>query len=59
MKKRILLCLAAMVVVATTACTNKDLENETTMVNDECLICGAPLEYLENDTLMECVICHK
>ena len=59
MKKRILLCLAAMVVVAMTACTNKDPENEATMVNDECLICGAPLEYLENDTLMECVICHK
>jgi len=28
-------------------------------MNDECLICGAPLKYLENDTEMECVLCHK
>lgn len=28
-------------------------------MKDECLICKAPLEYLENDTLMECEICHK
>ena len=28
-------------------------------MNEECLICGAPLEYLETDTLMECGICHK
>lgn len=28
-------------------------------MNEECLICGAPLKYLENDTDMECVICHK
>lgn len=27
--------------------------------NDECLICGAPLEYLDEDVEMECVICHK
>jgi len=27
--------------------------------NEECLICGAPLEYLDQDTLMECVLCHK
>ncbi|MCR4965465.1 MAG: SAM-dependent methyltransferase [Bacteroidales bacterium] len=26
---------------------------------DECLICGAPLEYLENSEPMECVICHR
>ena len=26
---------------------------------DECLICKAPLTYLESDTLMECAICHK
>ena len=26
---------------------------------DECLICKAPLVYLENDVLMECAICHK
>jgi len=28
------------------------------MNQDECLICGAPLEYLEQDTLMECATCH-
>ncbi len=28
-------------------------------MKDECLICGAKLQYLENDTVMECVICHK
>ena len=28
-------------------------------MNEECLICKAPLEYLEADELMECVICHK
>lgn len=28
-------------------------------MKDECLICGAPLEYLENDVLMECAVCHK
>ena len=27
--------------------------------NEECLICGAPLEYLETDRLMECAVCHK
>ena len=26
---------------------------------EECLICKAPLEYLEKDELMECAICHK
>ena len=29
------------------------------MEREECLICKAPLEYLEADTLMECKICHK
>lgn len=28
-------------------------------MKDECLICKAPLEYLEKDILMECEICHK
>ena len=28
-------------------------------MKDECLICGAPLEYLERDVLMECAVCHK
>lgn len=26
---------------------------------EECLICGAPLEYLEKDLPMECAVCHK
>ena len=32
---------------------------ENTKMSEECLICKAPLEYLENDMLMECAICHK
>ena len=28
-------------------------------MNEECMICKAPLEYLETDVLMECEICHK
>lgn len=28
-------------------------------MNDECLICGAPLKYSEHDELMECALCHK
>lgn len=28
-------------------------------MKEECLICKAPLEYLETDTMMECEICHK
>ena len=28
-------------------------------MSEECLICGAPLEYLEQDTVMECAVCHK
>ena len=28
-------------------------------INDECLICGAPLEYLQDAVLMECRICRK
>lgn len=28
-------------------------------MNDECLICKEPLEYLDADTVMECVVCHK
>ncbi len=28
-------------------------------MKDECLICGAPLKYLENDRMMECAICGK
>ena len=28
-------------------------------MKEECLICKAPLEYLDSDVLMECEICHK
>ena len=28
-------------------------------MKDECLICGAPLVYLEKDEEMECAVCHK
>ena len=28
-------------------------------MQEECLICKAPLEYLDTDVLMECAICHK
>ena len=28
-------------------------------MHEECLICKAPLEYLETDEMMECAICHK
>ena len=29
------------------------------MIKEECLICKAPLEYLNEDVEMECAICHK
>ncbi len=28
-------------------------------MKDECLICGAPLEYLNKEVEMECAVCHK
>lgn len=28
-------------------------------MKEECLICKEPLEYLTEDILMECCICHK
>ena len=28
-------------------------------MKNECLICGEPLEYLNEDVEMECEICHK
>lgn len=28
-------------------------------MKEECVICGAPLQYLETDEMMECAICHK
>ena len=58
--KHTMIILAAFLGFVLTACTEKEPEKETTvMKNEECLICGAPLEYLEQDTMMECVLCHK
>ncbi len=28
-------------------------------MKEECLICKAPLEYLDEDMEMECELCHK
>ena len=28
-------------------------------MKEECLICKAPLEYLQEDIEMECELCHK
>jgi len=28
-------------------------------MNEECLICKAPLEYLDTDVEMECVLCRR
>ena len=28
-------------------------------MKDECIVCKAPLEYLEYDEMMECVLCRK
>lgn len=28
-------------------------------MREECLICNAPLEYLQEDVMMECAVCHK
>ena len=28
-------------------------------MKEECLICGAPLTYLDTDEVMACAICHK
>jgi len=28
-------------------------------MNEECLICKAPLKYLDTDEVMECELCHK
>lgn len=51
------LALCTLLVTVATSCSEK---KETTMNNnEECLICGAPLEYLNSDTMMECVLCHK
>lgn len=35
------------------------LRGKGVSMREECLICKAPLEYLETDEVMECVICHR
>ena len=30
-----------------------------TVMKDECVICKAPLEYLDKDEMMECAVCHR
>ena len=50
--------LLTMMAIYAIACSENNKEKNM-MQNEECLICGAPLEYLTQDTLMECVLCHK
>ena len=58
--KKVFISLAVILAICLSACTENEPQKETTvMENEECLICGAPLEYLKQDTLMECVLCHK
>ena len=38
---------------------HKGNRQEGLRLQEECLICSAPLEYLEKDELMECAVCHK
>ncbi len=64
MKHRLLL-LVLFVAGLATACNHQEnkqdeqQQNLEIMENDECLICGAPLEYLSQDVTMKCAICHK
>ena len=58
--KKVFISFVVILGICLSACTENEPQKETTvMKNEECLICGAPLEYLEQDTLMECVLCHK
>ncbi len=57
--KIIVSCIAATMLLSVAGCNNEKTEQNQHPMNEECLICGAPLEYLEQDTLMECVLCHK
>lgn len=61
MKLRIWTATLAVAALLAAAC-NGNKQQDPTMDNqptDECLICGAPLEYLQQDELMECVLCHR
>jgi len=37
----------------------RDIMPDKEKLKEECLICKAPLVYMETDEMMECVICHK
>lgn len=55
-------CLLLLIVAAViSACGHQENEQQKSkiMENEECLICGAPLEYLPQDTMMKCFLCHK
>ena len=61
MRKIVVIMLFWAAVGLFAACRDGGEETNTRriMQNEECLICGEPLEYLEQDTLMECVLCHR
>lgn len=60
MKRNHIALISTMLLLISCGQQNKNQETNTnTMQNEECLICGAPLQYLEQDTMMECVLCHK
>ena len=42
----------------TIGCT-AEMGGERSLNTEECLICKAPLEYLTQDEVMECAVCHK
>ena len=59
MKTKTLIFAVLALTFAACQTNQKEKENQTMKTNEECLICGAPLEYLTQDVMMECVICHK
>lgn len=63
-RKMAYILLGAVMTVCMGACNQGTAESRnntdtTIMKNEECLICGAPLEYLAKDTMMECELCHR
>lgn len=59
MKRTLIFTLTVLAALILAACNaNNDKPKNQIMQNEECLICGAPLEYLSQDTMMECYICH-
>lgn len=60
MQKTKIITTILVIALSLISCQSKH-EKETTrqiMENEECLICGAPLEYLQAGDTMECEICH-